>query len=167
MSTTHSTLPRFANLVHVRAPRADRSDPGVRECVARLHALHDPTQWQAAVLALMLAPNSRRERALWLDEWNHVPEAVRVLDNVLNLPHAHQLPWFEHFARQLAPGPVELRHAVIGAARRQMVADGMVTQMDQLRWIALRHLLAGSAAAAPAAAQTELTELDDVQARQV
>lgn len=167
MSTSHSTLPRFANLVHVRVPRDVRSEPGVRECVLRLHALHEPTQWQAAILALMLAPGSRRERALWLDEWYHVPNAVQILDNVLNLPHTDQLPWFEHFARQLAPGPVELRHEVVGAARRQMVADGMVTQMDQLRWIALRHLLAGSAAAAPAAAQSELTELDDGYAQKL
>jgi hypothetical protein len=167
MSTSPSTLPRAVNLVHVRAPRTDRSDPVTRACTVRLLALHDPMQWQASVLALMLSPGSRRERACWLDEWNHVPDAVRVLDDVLNLPHACQLPWFEHFARQLAPGPVALRHAVIGAARRLMAADGMVSEMDQLRWIALRHLLAGSAVAAPAAAQTELAELDDELARRV
>ena len=64
------------------------------------------------------------------------------------------------------PGPVELRHALIGAARRLMTADGMVTQMDQLRWVALRHLLAGSAVAAPAAAETDLAELDDAHGAQ-
>ena len=39
-------------------------------------------------------------------------------------------------------------------------------QRRRLRWIALRHLLAGSAVSPPAAAQTELAELDDAQARQ-
>jgi len=155
------------NLVHVRAPRLDRSDPGLRERVARLHALREPLQWQAAALALMLAPDNRRERAAWFDETNGLADAERLLDDVLALPQAYRLPWFETFARLLAPGPVEPRHALIGAARRLMTADGMVTQMDQLRWVALRHLLAGSAVAAPAAAETDLAELDDAQALKV
>jgi hypothetical protein len=39
--------------------------------------------------------------------------------------------------------------------------------MDQLRWVALRHLLAGSAVSPPAAAQGELEDLDHGQARYV
>ena len=162
-----STLPRSANLVHVRAPRPDRSDPSLRERVARLHALREPAQWQAAALALMLEPGSRRERAVWLDEARHAPDAERLLDDVSALPQPHRLPWLETFARLLAPGPVEARHALIGGARRLMTADGIVTQMDQLRWVALRHLLAGSAVAAPAAAETDLAELNDAQALKV
>jgi hypothetical protein len=167
MSTSPSTLPNAANLVHVRAPRFDRSDPVVRECVARLRLLQLPAQWQAATLALMLAPGSRHERALWSEEARDVPDAARILEDVLALPQPYRLPWFEAFARLLAPGPVELRHALIGAARRQMTSDGMVTQMDQLRWVALRHLLAGSAAAPPAAAETDLAELEDAHALKV
>jgi hypothetical protein len=167
MSTSPTTLPNAANLVHVRAPRLDRSDPVVRECVARLRALQLPAQWQAATLALMLAPGSRHERALWIEETRDVPDAARILQDVLALPQPYRLPWFEAFARLLAPGPVELRHALIGAARYQMTSDGMVTQMDQLRWVALRHLLAGSAAAPPAAAETDLAELDDAHALKV
>jgi hypothetical protein len=167
MSTSPSTLPTTANLVHVRAPRFDRSDPVVRECVARLRALQQPAQWQAATLALMLARGSRRERALWVEETRDVPDAARILEDVLALPQPYHLPWFETFARMLAPGPVELRHELIGAARRQMTSDGMVTQMDQLRWVALRHLLAGSAAAAPAAAENDLAELEDAHALKV
>jgi hypothetical protein len=40
-----------------------------------------------------------------------------------------------------------------------LTADRVVSTMDQLRWIALRHLLAGSAVAAPAAAPTEFEQL--------
>ncbi len=169
MSTSISpaTVPRSVNLVHVKAPRADRGDPALRESVARLHALQGPAQWQAAALALMLAPDSRRERAVWFDEARGLADAEGLLDDVLALPHTHRLPWFEAFARQLAPGPVALRHALIGAARRLMTADGMVSQMDQLRWVALRHLLAGSAVSPPAAAESELAELDDAQALKV
>lgn len=167
MSNSPSTLPRSANLVHVRAPRTDRSDPKLREQVARLHALQEPAQWQAAALALMLAPESRRERAVWFGEAGGLADAERLLDDVLALPQTHRLPWFETFARLLAPGPVALRHALIGAARRVMTADGMVTQFDQLRWVALRHLLAGSAVSPPAAAASELDALDDAQALKV
>ncbi|HEY6086564.1 MAG TPA: hypothetical protein VIV84_02385 [Burkholderiaceae bacterium] len=167
MSTSHSTLPRSVNLVHVRAPRTDRSDPGLRGRLERMQALRDPAQWQAAALALMLSPESRRERAVWFDETRDLPDAERLLEDVLALSQPLQLPWLEAFARQLAPGPVEPRHALIGAARRLMTADGIVTQMDQLRWVALRHLLAGSAVAAPAAAETGLAELDDAQALKV
>jgi len=167
MSTSPSTLPRSVNLVHVRAPRIDRSDPMLRESVARLHALQEPAQWQAAALALIVAPESGRERAAWFDETRSVADAERLLGDVLVLPQTHRLPWFETFARLLAPGPVEPRHELIGAARRVMTADGMVTQMDQLRWVALRHLLAGSAVSPPAAAETSLADLDDAQALKV
>jgi len=167
MSTSPSTLPRSANLVHVREPRIDRSDPALREGAARLRALQDPSQWFAVALALMLAPDSARERATWFDETAGTKDAERLLDDVLALPQPYRLPWFETMARQLAPGPVEVRHALIDASRRLMAADGMVTQMDQLRLIALRHLLAGSAVSAPAAADTSLAELDDAQALKV
>jgi hypothetical protein len=167
MSDSPSTLPRSENLVHVRAPRLDRSDPMLREPIARLQALREPLQWQAAVLALMLTPDSRRERAVWFAASRDVPDAERVLDDVLALTQPHRQPWFEHFARLLAPGPVALRQALVGATRRLMTADGMVHQIDQLRWVALRHLLAGSAVAPPTAAETELEHIDDAQALKV
>jgi len=167
MSISPTTLPRSVSLVHVRAPRYDRSDPALREHLTRLQALHEPAQWQAAALALMLKPDSQRELAAWHDECSGVAELDTLLADVQALPHSHRLPWFEAFAAQLAPGPVDLRHALVGAARRLMAADGMVTQMDQLRWIALRHLLGGSAVAPPAAAEIELVELDTAQALKV
>lgn len=167
MSDSPSTLPRSENLVHVRAPRIDRTDPVLREHIVRLQALRDPAQWQAGALALMLTPESKRERAVWFAESRDVPDLEHVLDDVLALPPSHRLPWFEHFARLLAPGPVVLRQALISAARRVMTADGMVHQIDQLRWVALRHLLAGSAVAPPAAAGTDLDQIDDAQAQKV
>lgn len=166
MSTPSSppTLPRSGNLVYVKAPPVDRSDPALRDSVVRLHALQEPAQWHAATLGLMLKPGSKRERAAWFDEVSGLAAPERLLSDVLSLPYTHHLPWFEAFARRLAPGPVEPRHAVLSAARRVMAADGMVTQMDQLRWVALRHLLAGSAVAPPAAAEMELGEIDNAQA---
>ncbi len=167
MADPPSTLPRSSNLVHVRAPRYDRGDPALRESLARLQALRAPAQRQAAALALMLTPGSQREQAAWFDESSGVADLETLLADVLALPNSHRLPWFEGFARQLAPEPIELRHALVGAARRLMSADGMVTQMDQMRWITLRHLLGGSAVAPPAAAEIELVELDNAQAMKV
>jgi hypothetical protein len=161
MPLSPSTLPRSAHLVHVRAPRIERGDPALREPLARLGALHDAPSCKAAVLALMLKPASRRERAAYHEATADLPRADLILDDVLVLSHPYQLPWLEHFARALAPGPVGPRHDAIDAARRVMTADGMVSHMDQLRWVTLRHLLAGSAVSPPAAAPTELETLHD------
>lgn len=160
-----STLPRSANLVHVRAPRTERGDRALREPLARLAALDSAAGWQAAALALLVTPGSRRERAAWDAFVHETPDAEQVFDDIAQLPAARRQPWFEHFARALAPGPVPLRQELIGAARRVMTADGLVSALDQLRWVALRHLLAGSAVAAPAAAPTELEALDPGQTR--
>jgi hypothetical protein len=162
-----STLPRSANLVHVRAPRVDRSDPALREPLARLTAIGEPLACQAAVMALLVNPQSLRERAVW-DEFAHeLPLARRLYDDIALLPSHRRLPWLEHFARALASHPVAVRHALIDATRRMMTADGLVSHLDQLRWIALRHLLAGSAVAPPAPANSELESLDADQARSV
>ncbi len=161
-----STLPRSAHLVHVRAPRAERVDATVRERLARIASRHDPAWCRAALLALMVNADSRRERATWAALVGELADAAQLLEDVTALTHPHRLPRFEHLARLLAPGAVELRHDVIDAARRIMTADGMVSPMDQLRWVALRHLLAGSAVSPPAAAPTGLETLDDAQARE-
>jgi truncated hemoglobin YjbI len=160
-----STLPRSANLVHVRAPRPNHADPALREPLMRLAALSEAADQQAAVLALLAAPGSRREREAWEHYAGEARHPQRLYADVMALTPVHRLPWLEHFARALAHGPVPARHDLIGAARRVMTADGLVTRLDQLRWVALRHLLAGSAVSPPAAAQGELAELDNGQAR--
>ena len=167
MSLSPSTLPRSVNLVHVKAPRTDRNEPGLRERLARLQALDAPLQWQLAVLAHLLGHNIPRELVVWREAAQGLHDADVLLDDILALPHCHRLPWFEHFARLLAPGPVEPRHALIGAARRLMVADGMVSEAEQLQWVALRHLLAGSAVAPPTAAHADLADLQDAPAHAV
>jgi hypothetical protein len=157
------TLPQAVNLVHVRISDPLRGDPQERERTQRLRALDDPRAWRAAVLALTLTPESELELRLWRTLVADLPGAVPLFDDVSKLWPSQRLPWFEHFARLLAPGSVAQRHELIGAARSLLTADGLVSSMDQLRWIALRHLLAGSAVAAPAAAPTEFETLDRQQ----
>jgi len=167
MVLSPSTLPRAANLVHVRAPRVERGDPALRDTLLRLADLREEAAWCAATLALVATPHSRRERAAWRVVAPEVPERELLFDTVASLTSPHRLPWLEHFARALAPGPVQARHQLIGNARRVMTADGLVSPMDQLRWVALRHLLAGSAVSPPAAAHNDLAELDNGQSRYI
>lgn len=154
------TLPQAVNLVHVRINDKPRGDPGERERLQRLRSLSEPHVWRAAVLALMLTPHSDAELRAWRDGVRDVPRALQLFDDIAQLWSSQRLPWFEHFARRLAPQPVAQRHELIGTARSLLTADGVVSSMDQLRWIALRHLLAGSAVAPPAAASTEFETLD-------
>jgi len=167
MSLSPPTLPGSVNLVHVRLAERARGDPRQREVLVRLRALVGPPAWRAAVLALMVTPGSGLEREAWLALAAAPPtspqQAAQLFDDISHLWSSRRLPWFEHFARLLAPGPVAQRHELIGAARGLLTADGVVSSMDQLRWIALRHLLAGSAVAPPAAAATEFETMDRQQ----
>jgi hypothetical protein len=169
MPVAPPTLPQPANLVHVRALAGAAALQ--RERMQRLRALRDADALDAAVLACLLTPGSARDRAAWCGlvakhDVQHEALAL-VRDDVERLSPAQRLPWFEHFARLLARGPVARRQALIGAARRLLTADGVVSPMDQLRWIALRHLLAGSAVAPPAALAQEFETLDGDQVHSI
>jgi hypothetical protein len=159
------TLPQAVNLVHVRIGIPARGNPQDSEAVQRLRSLDGPLSWRAALLALMVVPDSALDRQAWCALVDNLPppHSARLFDDIAQLPNSQRLPWFEHFARLLAPGPVAQRHELIGAARSLLTADGLVSSMDQLRWIALRHLLAGSAVAPPVVAATEFETLDRQQ----
>jgi hypothetical protein len=169
MSWSPPTLPQAVNLVHVRpAEVAARGDPEERERLQRLRAqADDPPACRAAVLALMVTPDSLLDLHAWQSQVPDTPAMARLFVDIALLPPQRRLPWFEHFARALAPGPVALRHELIGAARALLTVDRLVSPMDQLRWIALRHLLAGSAVAPPAAAQHEFETMDRDQVHSV
>jgi hypothetical protein len=157
------TLPQAANLVHVRIADKPRGEPDERQRLHRLRSLDDPTALRAAVLALMLTPESDAELRVWRGQVRDVPQALPLFEDLSLLVSSQRLPWFEHFARLLARGPVAQRQELIGAARSLLTADRIVSPMDQLRWIALRHLLAGSAVAPPAAAAQDFETLDSDQ----
>jgi hypothetical protein len=157
------TLPQAVNLVHVRIDERPRGDLDERQRLQRLRQQDGPAALRAAVLALMLTPESDAEMRVWREQVRQVPQALQLLEDLSQLGPSQRLPWFERFARRLAPNPVAQRQELIGAARSLLTADRVVSPMDQLRWIALRHLLAGSAVARPAAAATEFETLDSDQ----
>jgi hypothetical protein len=160
MSLQPSTLPQAVNLVHVRVASAPHGDPQQRELAQRLRGLDSTALWRGAVLALMADPDNATDHATWHALVDGLPQAPRLFSELAQLDAARRLPWLEHFARLLATGSVDERHELIVAARRVLIADRVVSAMDQLRWITLRHLLAGSAVAPPAAAPTEFEQLD-------
>ncbi len=159
------TLPQAVNLVHVRINGPARGNWQNNDSARRLFALGEPASWRAAVLALMVVPGGAVERQAWraLVAALPAPHSAQLFDDLSQLWPSQRLPWFEHFARRFALLPVTQRHEMVGAARSLLTADGVVSSMDQLRWIALRHLLAGSAVAPPAAAATEFETLDRQQ----
>jgi hypothetical protein len=167
MSLSPPTLPQSVNLVHVRPALTSRGDPGERDRLLRLRTHDDPDVLAAAVLAFMVTPGSALDLQFWYARAPHRPGIDPLFDDIAQLLPPQRLPWFEHFARALAPGPVQRRHDLLGAARRLLTADGLVTPMDQLRWIALRHLLAGSAVAPPAAAANDFESLNHDQVHSI
>ena len=140
-------------------PRATL-DAGEREAVERLAQLQGPSEWRAAVLALLLTPGSQRERRAWQDETRGLSTARTVYDAVARLSRASPLPWLERLLKRLLATPLGDRQSLVEAARRVMSADGQVRPIDRLQWLALRHRLGESAiTAATPAGQHDMAEL--------
>lgn len=160
------TLPQAVNLVHARMVELPRGDPAERERLARLRALATPAEWRAAVLALMTQPDNTVDAHAWRALVT-LPDAAQLAHDIAQLLPAQRLPWFEHCARLLATEPVAARQELMLSARGLLTADGLVTPMDQLRWIALRHLLAGSASAPPGPAEHGFETLEYTQVHSI
>jgi hypothetical protein len=125
---------------------------------ARLARLAGPGELAGALLALLLG-GGRRELQVWHDECQALPERQALLSDVQALTPAQRLPWAERLAQAMARHGAEPRRALLKAARRLLAADGRTTALDRLRWLGLRHALAGERlplADTPAAAAAEL-----------
>jgi hypothetical protein len=155
MTFSTSSLPRpFISRDHplawlLGAPRALAHDQ--RERHRHLNELQGPGELHSALLALLLTPGSRHELHAWGAETRDIRVAARVLEDVQSLSRAEALPWLETLLDRLARAPIAQRLALLEAARRLMAADGQVRSPDRLRWLMLRHRLAGSSAAPPSA----------------
>jgi hypothetical protein len=138
------------------APEGDE-----RERFFRLARLNGPGQLRAALLALLARAGSAREQRAWHDETIGVVGAEAVLHDVLALPPAARVPWFEVFATRAAHEPLWQRSALVAAARRLMCADGRVDARDRLWWLALRRRLGEAPPAALGGAQeNDLAQVD-------
>lgn len=121
----------------------------------RLARLAGPAELAAAQLALLLG-DSARELKVWHDECQALPQREALLADVRSLAPAQRQPWAERLAQAMTQQGADNRRALLKAARRLLAADGHTTALDRLRWLWLRHALAGAqpplADVAPAAA---------------
>ena len=132
VSRPHSPLARLL-------PRRGMPDGDERERLGRLSRLNGPGELRAALLALLTRPGSAREQRAWRDETAGIASAPQVQQDMLALPAAARLPWFELFASRAARAPLRQRSALAESARRVMRADGKVDVRERLWWLALRH----------------------------
>lgn len=128
----------------------------------RLRRMAGPGECSAALLALLLTPGSRREKAVWRELCRGIDGAEETRRLCKTLRADESLPWLEHMAAQLARQPLDHRQALLQGARRLMAADGRIGVPDRLRWLLLRHLL-GERQALPqlAGGVSELADLDE------
>lgn len=128
----------------------------------RLRRLAGPGECSAALLALLLTPGSRREKAVWRELCRGIDGAEEHRRLCQTLRADETLPWLERMATMLARQPLEHRQALLQGARRLMAADGRIGVPDRLRWLLLRHLLGERPALAQLAGEArDLTELDE------
>ncbi|HWH75159.1 MAG TPA: hypothetical protein VNV16_12955 [Methylibium sp.] len=124
----------------------------VRDAVARLSHAHGAGERRAALFALLLTPGSGAELRAWRQAVEGVAGAERLRADVAALPRALQLPVFEALLDRSRTAPLPERQALVEGARRLMGADGQVSPLDRLRWLAMRHRLGEAPRTAPTAA---------------
>lgn len=120
-----------------------RLDSESQEAWSRLTRLHGVGERRAAVLALLLTPDSDRERRAWAEETRGVGTNVHVRRQTMRLPSAARLPALQALLIPCATEPLAERQALLQSVRRVMCADGQVGPLDRLVWLAVRHWLSG------------------------
>jgi Zn-dependent protease with chaperone function len=131
-----------------------------REAIARIRRWQGPGERKAAVLALLMAPDNARELKAWQVETDGIVVAQAVRADVADLTHAARLPVLELLWKRTARAPMPERRSMVESARRVMGADGHASPLDRLRWLAMRHVLSGSAPAqAPPTGHNDIAHL--------
>ncbi len=111
----------------------------------RLARVRSAGERRAALLALLLTPDSARERQAWTEELAGVSTAVLLHTQVQLLPPAARLPVLERLLNMAGDSALAERQALLVSARRVMCADGRVRPTDRLRWLLMRHRLSATA----------------------
>ncbi len=136
----------------------------------RLSRIRSFGELRAAVLALLLTPDSQRERRAWREETKGLSTASALRQAVEKLGPATRLPWLDKLLTRASKTTVLDRQTLIEAARRVMAADGQLRPIDRLQWMAMRHRLKEAPSApvkvAPDAPQ-DMTQLSLHALRQI
>jgi len=119
-------------------------DTDARTAWMALMRLTGPGERLAAALALLLTPDSEQELRAWELAVRGEPTARALLERCRRLPASARLPALERLLQACArDDTLEQRQSLMLAARRVMCADGSVSALDRLVWLAVRHLLSG------------------------
>ena len=134
------------------------SDPE-GEAADRLSRVQGATELRAALLAMLIVPDSHRSQRAWQIETVETPTVGPLLGSVRQLTGATRLPWFDRLLARMARHSLEVRRELLQASRRVMGARGVVRPIDRLHWLAMRKGL-DDATAQPARteASVEVTE---------
>lgn len=120
-----------------------RLDPESQDVWSRLERLQGEGERRAAVLALLLTPDSARERRAWDEATRGVETKTQVRRWAGQLPASARLPALAALLLQCTAEPLAARQALLQSLRRMMCADGQVGALDRLVWLTVRHRLAG------------------------
>jgi len=126
-------------------PAPPRLDPKSQEAWSRLAHLRTVEERQAAVLALLMTPDSDRERRAWADTTRGIETSTRVRSWTQQLPPGARLPAMAMLLQSCATEALAQRQALLQGLRRMMCADGQIGPLDRLAWLTVRHRLAGPA----------------------
>lgn len=145
-------------------------DAATTSTLRQLQRQQGPRSLQALVLALVQTPGSAREAQAWAEETRGAETAAAaVLALLREVPRDAHLPLLEWALQTLNAEPAEQRVELLRSARRIMSADGKVRPLDRLRWLLMRHLLAGGGRRQPlvpmpnARAEQALADLPDTR----
>ena len=110
-----------------------------RDAADRLSRVHGPGELQAVLLALLMAPGSKRALRAWQRETAAAPHADSLRRHAASLSGAARLPWFELLLARMAAQPLTARQALLLATRRVMGARGVARPIDRLHWLTMRR----------------------------
>jgi hypothetical protein len=130
------------------APSPERE----RDAADRLSRIHGAGELQAVLLALLMAPGSKRALRAWQRESAGTPGADALRGHAASLSGAARLPWFELLLARMAVHPLPARQQLLQATRRVMGARGVARPIDRLHWLTMRR---GLGEVAPLAARPE------------
>lgn len=138
-------------MVDTYAANQAANDPE-RNASDRLSRLHGAFELQAALLALLLPPGSKRSARAWEIETAKSPGIEGLREHAASLSGAARLPWFELLLSRMALQPISAKQDLLRATRRVMGARGVVRPVDRLHWLAMRR---GLGEVPPLAARAE------------
>ena len=142
-------LPSTAAALAVEAAAGPERE---RDAADRLSRIHGAGELQAVLLALLMAPDSKRALRAWQGETVATPAADSLRRHAACLSGAARLPWFELLLARMALQPLAARQELLQATRRVMGARGVARPIDRLHWLTMRR---GLGEVGPLAARPE------------